>query len=322
MKIKRAIIGISILSVLAIVSCEKETEKRDVNQTVKVYLPASAGENNVFSVLDSGKVVVDTAKNTVNFPIPVYRGGSLNLESFVVDVTVDEAKVNQLIQAGLVPANTVVLPADCYDIDTKDTVKRADFVLKGTITPKVKLSKLPTYAGKIAAIGIKISNPTKFELNDEMSSTVMLIDIDKLVSSYLTIPITVVNPGFESNYTGWATITGAAELKNASGRSGKDLNYWSSSVTSGSVLQTITGLRNGNYTLSAWYKAAGTNMYMVANDQKLALTPQGNWTQVTIKFTVSNRTAVFGFKAESAGGNFGAWEPWCDMDDFTLILNL
>lgn len=323
MNISKKIIGLSCLAVLAITSCKKDKiDEYAADQISKVYMPWAVGTKGYFSVLDSGKIVVDTSKNTVNVPVPVRRGGFVNTDQSIVDVSFDDQKVNALIQDGTLPANTVLLPSDCYTLESKDTVIMKDFAMKGTVTPKIKLDKLPAYAGKKVAIAVKISNSSKYDINADQNTVVLFIDVDRLVASYLMIPIAIVNPGFENNYNGWITVAGAAELKNTTGRTGKDLNFWSSSVTSGSVLQSFSNLRNGNYTLSAWYKSAGTGMFMVANDVQVALTPQGNWTKISIDFTVTDHTAQIGFQAVNAGGNFGAWEPWCDMDDFTLTLKL
>lgn len=322
-RFKNLIWVLPMLAFLGLASCEDNYITGDnAGDVVKVYLPGAANENNLYSILDGGEIVIDTTTKTVNFPISVFRSGFAKYEPLTVDVAVDDAKVNSLVQAGALPENTVTMSADDYVLDENCELTDQTFLLKGAIIPKIKLSKLDDYEGKTVAMAVNISNPSMYEINEEMNTIVFYFDVDELRANYLSISIDIVNPGFEDNYSGWETESGAAELKNATGREGNDLNFWSSSVTSGYVLQSIDDLPNGNYTVSAWYKMAGNNMYLYANGESLTLTPTGSWIQVSLDFTVTNHVAEFGFKAIDAGGNFSAWEPWCDMDDFTLIQKL
>lgn len=324
MKIHKGLIfGLTALLAATVPSCKKDTIKGESsNEVVQVYLPAAGNPDGLLSILDKSPVKVDLLSNTVNFSIPIYRGGFISNEPFTVDVSVDDKKVADLIAKGALPANTVLLNASSYLLNTKDSVRADNFIVKGTIVPKLKLDQLMQYAGKTAALAIRISNPSKYTINEQMNTVVMYFDVDKLSKDYLRVPINIVNPGFENGYAGWVTQAGLGELKNAGGMTGKDLNFWTSKVTSAHVLQTVNDLPNGNYTLSAWYKSAGTNMYVYANGKLLLLSPANSWTAVNLDFTVTEKKAEFGFKAIDATGNFSVWEPWCDMDDFTLIRHL
>lgn len=320
---KGLILGLTAFVLTAVTSCKKETLKGvQSNDAAEVYLPAAANENGLFSVLDKGTVVVDVATQTVNFAIPVYRGGFLKHEPFTVDVTVDNSKIAGLISSGALPANTVLLNADSYTLNAKDSLVSKDFIVKGAIVPKVKLNKLADYAGKTVALAIKISNPSKYQVNEKMNTVVIYFDVDQLKKGYLRVPVKIVNPAFEDNYTGWVTNAGLGELKSPAGRSGKDLNFWTSKVTNAHVLQTVRNIPNGDYTLSVWYKSAGTNMYVYVNGNLIPLPATTAWTQINVDFAVTDQTAEFGFKAVNATGNFAVWEPWCDMDDFSLVQRL
>lgn len=321
---KSLMYGLTVLVLTAVLSCKKDTINGvKSNAVVEVYLPAAQNQNGLFPVLSQGKVVVDPIARTIGFTIPVYRGGFLEHESFTVDVSVDDKRVTDLISSGALPANTVLLKAADYTLKPKEEVVSKDLIMKGSIVPTVKLADLDKYDGKIAALAVKISNSSKYKVNDEQNTVVLYFDVDILKKDYLTVPVTIVNPAFENGYAGWVTSTGpGGEFKNPDGRTGKDMNFWTNTVTDAHALQTVNNLPNGNYSVTAWYKSAGTNMYIYANGKSKLLTPTTVWTQVTLAFEVTDKKAEFGFKAIGATGNFSVWEPWCDMDDFSVTQHL
>lgn len=320
---KRLMYGLAALVLTAVLSCKKETINGvKSNDVVEVYFPAAQNVNSLFPVLSQGAVAVNPTARTIGFAVPVYRGGFLEQEDFTVDVTVDDKRVTDLISSGVLPANAVLLKAGDYTLNAKESVTSKNLIMKGAVTPIMKLQDLDKYDGKVAALAVKISNPSKYKINDEQNTVVLYFDVDVLKKNYLTVPVKIVNADFENGYTGWVTSAGLGELKNATGRSGKDLNFWTGAVTNAHVLQTVNNLPNGNYTVTAWYKSAGTNMYIYANGKSKLLTPTTSWTLVTLAFEVTDQKAEFGFKAIGATGNFSVWEPWCDMDDFSVTQHL
>jgi len=172
-------------------SCQKAVWYGVVSKdTVRVYLPWSQGSNTIFSVMDSTYVKIDTVKRkitqVVNVPIPVLRGGFLTPQTFTVDVSVDNSKIQSLITSGVLPAaTTVVLPPDYFIVAPKDTLTNQQEENRGTIKLQLKYASIKSlYAGQKVAVGIKISNPTKYLLNNNQSSCVVLIDVNKLVSKF------------------------------------------------------------------------------------------------------------------------------------------
>ncbi|ALL06949.1 hypothetical protein AQ505_16515 [Pedobacter sp. PACM 27299] len=315
--------GFVLLAMSAVLSCKKQTIIGvKSNEVVAVYFPAAQNPNGLFPILSKGSLSIDPIARTVGLTIPIYRGGFLEQETFTVDIAVDNRQITSLISSGALPVNTVPLDGADYTLDPKVSVSSKDMIMKGAAVPVLKLDRLDKYAGKTIALGVQMTNPSKYKLNEEQNTVVVYLDVDVLKRDYLTIPLKVINAGFENGYEGWVTSAGEAELKNANGRTGKDLNFWTGKVTSGHVLQTINNLPNGNYTVSAWYKSAGTNMFIYANGKSKLLSATTTWTPISLDFQVAEKKAEFGFKAIGATGNFSVWEPWCDMDDFTVIQNL
>jgi len=189
--VKYLVLVILFLLSVSHYSCKKEVWYGKVsNDTVRVYLPWSQGSNTIFSVMDSNYVKIDTVKKkitqVVNVPIPVLRWGFLTPQTFTVDVSVDNTKLQSLITSGVLPvATTVVLPPDYFIVAPKDTLTNVQDENRGAIKLQLKYASIKTlYAGQKVAVGIKISNPTKYLLNNNQSSCVVLIDVDELVSKF------------------------------------------------------------------------------------------------------------------------------------------
>ena len=177
----------SILRSLAVVlfilaACKQETiQGIKATEAVKVYFPDAEKPNGLIEAITKTNMVVDTVTQTVNFPVPVYRGGFYDLNSFTVDASVDNSAIAGLIQSGALPANTVVLTPDSYTITQKDSLKEDNHILKGMVTTMVKKSSLSAYAGKVVALGLKISNPSMHEINADLSKVIIYFNVDDLL---------------------------------------------------------------------------------------------------------------------------------------------
>jgi hypothetical protein len=143
----------------------------------------------------------------------------------------------------------------------------------------------------------------------------------------------VLNPSFEADRVtmtvpaGWTNTTnlsGATPFTNVSG--GHTANWaWQLSYTSAyqaSIDQTVTGLPNGSYTLSAWVKSTGgqsiANLYAkgfggTELDKSLTSALSG-WTQVSIPgIAVSNGTCQLGVVTTASANQS------LTLDDFSLV---
>ena len=137
----------------------------------------------------------------------------------------------------------------------------------------------------------------------------------------------IINPSFENGtLEGWVSTNGGAVATNNNfgHRTGdKFVERWTNSnnggkLSDGTLLQTLTGMPNGTYTLTAEMQnleqgnnsANGTGYYLVINDDKTAVQTAGETVSVTSK--VKDGTLVIGAKLEGCSGN------WVCIDNFQL----
>ncbi|MDN3582803.1 DUF1735 domain-containing protein [Mucilaginibacter flavus] len=172
------------LMLTMVLSCKQEfLEGPKTTPSTMVYFPQAEKANALVAALTDTKYVVDSAANTANFSVPVYRGGESNFASLTVDVSVDNAAIAGLITSGALPANTVVLdPAD-YTIATKDTVSLNNNIMKGNIVPKIKIAQMNKYSGKTLAMGIKIANSSKQAINTAMDKVIIYFNADDFLDA-------------------------------------------------------------------------------------------------------------------------------------------
>ncbi|MGD0031192.1 glycosyl hydrolase 53 family protein [Paenibacillus illinoisensis] len=144
----------------------------------------------------------------------------------------------------------------------------------------------------------------------------------------LATEVPIVNGGFETQgadrYTipGW-TIDGtdqsAYSQQHSSVKEGQFLltNYMDGAYIS-DVAQTVTGLADGDYVLSAWFYNGGgqKEYYMYAksgtNEVKLNIPTTGNMTKLSLNAKVTGGQLTFGFYADANAGD------WMLVDDVKL----
>ncbi|VBB09860.1 Hypothetical protein LUCI_5158 [Lucifera butyrica] len=138
----------------------------------------------------------------------------------------------------------------------------------------------------------------------------------------------VKNPGFETGGLAEWTVQGDAGAVNtvqSSGdvHSGKSaLHYWADKAFHFTASQTVTGLKNGKYVLTAWAQGGGgeKSLQLFASDyggEKLTarITDDGwnHWHQYVIKdISVTNGQCTVGFDNDANAGNWGT------LDDVEL----
>jgi arabinogalactan endo-1,4-beta-galactosidase len=120
----------------------------------------------------------------------------------------------------------------------------------------------------------------------------------------------LTNPGFESDMTGWSTSgTAAADYTQTTNAhtGAKNLAHWYGSAWTVTTYQTVTGLANGTYTLSAWIKNWGvTTGYIEAYNcggttQTTNLPVSSTYVQVSIaSITVSGGSCTVGIYTSSS----------------------
>ncbi|WP_339616528.1 glycosyl hydrolase 53 family protein [uncultured Gilvimarinus sp.] len=131
------------------------------------------------------------------------------------------------------------------------------------------------------------------------------------------------NSGFENGTNGW-TLGGdaSAQLVESSGRNGNRLTHWSSSASySANTSQTVTGLQNGTYRLTA-YTVGGdssqarlyaTNCGGSDKQSPIVASAWGSWTPVTVdNINVTGGSCTVGIYTENS--------EWTSIDDVSFEL--
>jgi arabinogalactan endo-1,4-beta-galactosidase len=141
-------------------------------------------------------------------------------------------------------------------------------------------------------------------------------------------PNPVVNYSFEKVSgegipEGW-TIPDSTPLASNSAHTGaKSLGFWKETGYTFEAFQTITGLTNGTYTLSAWSQGAGEEMrnqlYAISGDQTQLTSSFANkgwnvWNKAAIEnIKVIDGTLKLGVSLDANPGDWGSY------DDFVLV---
>ena len=144
-----------------------------------------------------------------------------------------------------------------------------------------------------------------------------------LLGSIYASAQSITNASFEDGTNGWTVNKMVIQTNDGMSTYKDGTNYlerWIAApglVGSGSVKQTITGLTNGVYRLTAAAMnisqqntgTAQVGAWIVGNGLRTAVTTLGTY---TLDFFVTDGTAEIGFVAEGASGN------WLGCDNFTL----
>jgi arabinogalactan endo-1,4-beta-galactosidase len=137
--------------------------------------------------------------------------------------------------------------------------------------------------------------------------------------------VTLSNPSFETGTTsGWTVWTNnnndAAYIQKGGSAGTYNLANWKTSAYQAKVSQTVTGLQNGNYSLTAMIQNGGGQKacYLFTQNSgganKFTSLPVSNtWTKVIIRgINVTNGQCVIGLWSDANAGN------WCKLDDVKM----
>lgn len=139
----------------------------------------------------------------------------------------------------------------------------------------------------------------------------------------------VLNPTFEADRVSQTQLTGwtvaPADASNINSTSQRRTGRWGVHLTGSKTFsQSVTGLPNGTYTLSAWIKSSGgqTSAQLFArgfggSDMGISLSAAASsWTKKTVSgIKVTNGTMRVGVQSS------GTTSQWLALDDFELVKN-
>jgi hypothetical protein len=189
-----------IISVISY-SCEPDDSEKKWGNT-QVYMPQAAildgGLTNNYPVplgnnASTNNYKIDSRTNTLKIVLGVYRSGLQELEAFSVKVAADQTATATAVTN---VTKGVELPSDVYALPAEASV--AGGQRESIFYLDVDLNKLidqySAYAQKKLVLVVGVSDPTKYELNENLSKTTVIID----GASFMPAPKIVEGGNFES----------------------------------------------------------------------------------------------------------------------------
>jgi hypothetical protein len=284
------------VTTLITISCSKDDSKKEYGYS-KIYMPQaiikSGGVDNNYTVpagSDSStyNYYIDTKTNKISIILGTALSGP-STDAYSVDIQVNNDTIQKMFASKtLDTALYKLLPASMYTLPTKLEV--AQGARSGTFTLDVDIAQLKSnsYVGKFLVLAVKLANPSRFELNNAISTTIVIIDVNALVIGP-AVEITakyIINPGnplIASAMNGsrrgtlkdWKVNTAILSHGGVGGFSsdgdGKTMDLesgWGSPVISnGKIWQTIT-LPAGTY---AWDPSGGSWKWQGTKDPTYAV---------------------------------------------------
>ena len=168
--------GILLFMLSGIVaSCKKMVDSPE--GTANIYLTAAV--NNIFRVPDNPKnYIADKAEKKLHIPVYLSRSGLQSKDAYTVNVSADNTAAQSLIDNGAVNASTAMIaPAEVYllpaSVDAAGEHASFDVIFDAT--------KLSAYSGKQLVLSVHISDPSKYALNEKLSTLNILLDVDPIM---------------------------------------------------------------------------------------------------------------------------------------------
>lgn len=293
---KRIVTILLIITLTGITSCEKAASEKDYG-FAKIFMPQAifkSGGTSINYPVPSGSdsstynYEIDTKTKKLNIILGATLSGNIN-EGFSVDIKVDNDTIQQLLATNVFdPALYKVIPASMYSLPTSLDVAKG--VLSGTFNLSVDIPqlKLDQYIGKFLVLAVRLANPSRYELNGSLSTTIVVIDVNALVIGP-SVNITntyILNPGgpfiaSAMNGTRWGTLkdwkANAAALSHggvggfSSDGDGATMDLesgWGSPLIANGKLYQTVNLPAGTY---AWDPSGGTWKWQGTKDAAYAV---------------------------------------------------
>jgi hypothetical protein len=165
-------------------ACSKGDGTADYGFTY-IYMPqatVSGGLNNNYAV-PSGE-----GEYTYNFKIEngkleiflgILRAGDMKGKSFTVDVTARPDTVQQIVASGSIE-HAFAFPNDLYSIPSQVSVKNGESSAAFYMTVPISDLQEASYTGKKLVAAISIANPSRYELSDTNTTTIVVLDVDAI----------------------------------------------------------------------------------------------------------------------------------------------
>ena len=145
--------------------------------TLNYNVPKSATDT---SFLTKSNFQIDSVANKVNIFLGVNRSGLDTYKGYTVNISTRSDTINQLIAKGLISTTkpVVLLPASAYSLPATITVPDGSYA--ATYNLSIDKTILKSYAGKILALCVMISNPTLYTISSNNNQVIVIINVDYL----------------------------------------------------------------------------------------------------------------------------------------------
>lgn len=186
---KIALIAVSVLFLSGFYACEKGDGESDYGFSI-IYMPQSTqngGINNNYLV-PSGEGIytynfrVDSVKKELNILLGVLRSGDLSNSAYSVDIVARMDTTLQIVNNTDDNAivNGMVFPTELFSLPQKVDVASNKNGESFYMTVPTEVLKNAIYTDKNLVLTVGLANPSKYELSDTNSSTVVILDVNAI----------------------------------------------------------------------------------------------------------------------------------------------
>jgi len=254
-----------------------------LNAFQRIYMPQASAKYIVPTGGDPStyNYSVDAVNNKVNVKLSAATGtvvnGTLknkaNANAYTVDIQVNNDTIQKMLAAGtLNPATDILMPASLYTVPSQLSVPAGQINGAGfSLSLDIAQLKSASYRDKNLVLAVKIANPSAYDLNPSLSTTIISVNINELVMGpandvsalYITNNVSPFkNSGLKPGQTRWGNLTGwnanAAVMSHAGfGGYGSDgdgqlidleAGWGEPAIPNGKLYQTVT-LPAGTYSV-------------------------------------------------------------------------
>lgn len=179
----------TIVSTLQISSCKKSASQMPYGFSM-IYMPQSilksGGVNNNYPVpsgtdTSTYNYVVDQANSKVKIILGVSLSGPVK-DAYGVDIKANGDTISQMFSSGVIDTGTYkLMPETMYTLPSHVDV--ASGTIAGSFYLSMDLAALKDtrYTGKKMILAVSIANPSKYEINKSLATTIVIVDVDALV---------------------------------------------------------------------------------------------------------------------------------------------
>ncbi|HEX6429432.1 MAG TPA: DUF5013 domain-containing protein [Niastella sp.] len=215
------ILFIAVVTGIVVSSCEKAASEKDYG-FAKIYMPQaifkSGGTTNNYPVpsgSDSStyNYLVDTKEKKLNIILGASLSGPGNAP-YTVDVQVDNDTIQKMFTTKVLDtALYKLIPSGMYSLPSNLAVTGGEKTGTFYLSLDIAQLKLDKYIGKYLVLAVRLANPSEYELNSAISTTIVIVDVNALViGPAVNVTNTyILNPGSPfvaaaMNGTRWGTL--------------------------------------------------------------------------------------------------------------------